>query len=97
MKASEIIGDPDINEEFEFSIPGDYFEDYEIKTKKIDNKEWSYAEAKSNSSKDNYYIKGAYIIQNDDYFYSFEYTNYTPEKFSCKKVVESITNSMVLE
>ena len=89
----EDFGDP-LEEDIREDLSSNYFQAYDIVKKTINGKEWTIAEAKSIEDEGLYYIEGEYLAKYNGNVYTFEYTNYVPEKVSCKPLIEKIVNSL---
>ena len=89
----EDFGDP-LEEEIKEDFSTRYFQAYDVVKKVINDKEWAIVEAKSIEDEGLYYIQGEYIARHNGNLYTFEYTNYVPEKTACKPLIEKITNSL---
>lgn len=83
-----------IEDELKEELNSEFFQPATISNKVINNHTWTYIEAKSLVDEDNhYYISGIYRTDYNNNRYSFEFNSFLPEKYSCDKLIEKVTNS----
>jgi len=81
-------------DEIKQELSENYFQEYEIKKKKINGKEWLYAIAKSKETENTYYTETVYFTEHDNLGYFLEMINFMPEEMSCDKLFNQTRDSL---